>query len=407
MTFRRLMIALAAAITLGSALIQGQVPGRNVNMVSGRTLPDGDPFLQRQNEPSIAASTRNPLHLLAGANDYRTVDLPGLPDDVETGDAWMGLFKSTDGGNTWRSNLIPGYPQDIGSTSPLRNYQAAADPVVRAGTNGLFFYSGLVFDRATAANPAPKSALFVTRFIDNNNKEAGDPIVFLGTTLVATNPGTAFIDKPWFAVDIPRPGSPMCSIATTQPNPTPGSPTATVTQTQQFPGGAAYVVYSLIAGEGTSTKSQLFFSRSGDCGVTWSAPLQISSSLDPVNQGSTIAIDPRTGTISVAWRRFSSDGTDDTIMVVRSSDQGRKWDPPGRARRFPRGKKIGLRPEMHGKKFNRPVELADLTSLDQPHASARPATHEIFRHLHGCSERRAGGRRRLCGADIERVPPAR
>ena len=92
MTFRRLMIALAAAITLGSALIQGQVPGRNVNMVSGRTLPDGDPFLQRQNEPSIAASTRNPLHLLAGANDYRTVDLPGLPDDVETGDAWMGLF---------------------------------------------------------------------------------------------------------------------------------------------------------------------------------------------------------------------------------------------------------------------------------------------------------------------------
>jgi len=366
MTFRRLMIALAAAITLGSALIQGQVPGRNVNMVSGRTLPEGDPFLQRQNEPSIAASTRNPLHLLAGANDYRTVDLPGLPDDVETGDAWMGLFKSTDGGNTWRSNLIPGYPQDIGSTSPLRNYQAAADPVVRAGTNGLFFYSGLVFDRATAANPAPKSALFVTRFIDNNNKEAGDPIVYLGTTLVATNPGTAFIDKPWFAVDIPRLGSPICSITTTQPNPTPGSPTATVTQTQQFPGGAAYVVYSLIAGEGTSTKSQLFFSRSGDCGVTWSAPLQISSSLDPVNQGSTIAIDPRTGTISVAWRRFSSDGTDDTIMVVRSSDQGRKWDPPGRARRFPRGKKIGLRPEMHGKKFNRPVELADLTSLDQP-----------------------------------------
>jgi hypothetical protein len=47
--------------------------GRNVNMVSGTTLPGGDPYLQRQNEPSIAASTRNPLHLLAGANDYRTV----------------------------------------------------------------------------------------------------------------------------------------------------------------------------------------------------------------------------------------------------------------------------------------------------------------------------------------------
>src|SRR5215471_2292565 len=74
--------AIAVAIA-GAGVLRAQQPGRNVNMVSGTSLPDGDPFLQRQNEPSGAVSSRNPLTLFAGANDYRTVDLPGLPN---TGD---------------------------------------------------------------------------------------------------------------------------------------------------------------------------------------------------------------------------------------------------------------------------------------------------------------------------------
>src|SRR6185436_343644 len=87
------------------------IPGKNVNMVSGTNFPGGDPFMQRQNEPSIAVSTRNPLHLFGGANEYRTVDIPGLGDEV-TGDAWLGVFKSFDGGVTWQSTLLPGFPQD-------------------------------------------------------------------------------------------------------------------------------------------------------------------------------------------------------------------------------------------------------------------------------------------------------
>src|SRR5262252_9574162 len=99
---------------LASYSLLAQIPGQNVNMVSGKQWPNGDPFLQRQNEPSMAASTRNPLHLLAGANDYRTVDIPGIKDgdEEQNGDAWLGLFKSFDGGQTWSSTLIPGYPQD-------------------------------------------------------------------------------------------------------------------------------------------------------------------------------------------------------------------------------------------------------------------------------------------------------
>src|SRR5882762_860330 len=60
---------LSAALCLAaSAPTRAQVSGQNVNMVSGTNWTNGDPFLQRQNEPSIAVSSRNPSHLLAGAD---------------------------------------------------------------------------------------------------------------------------------------------------------------------------------------------------------------------------------------------------------------------------------------------------------------------------------------------------
>src|SRR5947209_3283032 len=134
---------------------QNPTPGQNVNMVSGTKWPGGDPFLQRQNEPSIAVSTRNPLHLLAGANDYRTVDLnlvDKLPINSLAGDAWMGIFKSFDGGQRWQSTLLPGFPQDrsaFGAASPMKGFGAASDPVVRAGTNGMFYFSTIALNRGT------------------------------------------------------------------------------------------------------------------------------------------------------------------------------------------------------------------------------------------------------------------
>ncbi|HSK44402.1 MAG TPA: hypothetical protein VLA83_11010 [Candidatus Binatia bacterium] len=170
----RPLIAVMLYFSVFFAYAQSPSAGTNVNMVSGTDWTTGDPFLQRQNEPSSAVSTRNPLHLLAGANDYRTVDLPGLLGIDERGDAWLGIFKSFDGGQTWQSTLLPGYPLDSSSdglASPLRGFQAGADPAVRAGTNGLFYYSGIAFNRGTN----PLSAVFVARFIDNDNRENGDP----------------------------------------------------------------------------------------------------------------------------------------------------------------------------------------------------------------------------------------
>ena len=295
----RLRITLFCCLALpltGAAFGQELSIGANVNMVSGQSFPAGDPFQRQQNEPSVAYSSRNSLHLLSGANDYRAVDVPGLPGGRETGDSWLSYFWSTNGGATWKSTLIPGYPQDpacLGSNPPvLCDYAAGADPVVRAGVNGMFYYSGIVFDRADPS----RSAIFVSRFIDLNNDEGGDPIRYIDTTIIdANNDGSVFLDKSWIEVDIPRDTvTDMLSVLQRD-----GS---TVNQTIEC--GNVYVGYAAIGGEGQNLRSEIRMATSVDCGNAWD--IQPISQPDTLNQGANIAIHPLTGEVHVAWRRFDT-----------------------------------------------------------------------------------------------------
>ncbi len=230
------------------------VAGPNVNMVAGTTWPGGDPFLQRQNEPSLAVSSRNALHLLAGANDYRTVDLP-VSDTVPgslAGDAWLGVFKSYDGGLSWQSYLLPGYPQDqsaAGLASPLKAYNAAADPTVRAGTSGLLYYSGIAFNRGTN-----NGSVFVSTFFDTNQKEngaalaGGDSMQYQRTVVVDTGTSGQFLDKTWIAVDIPRAGGGSCVF--------PG-----LSGSQTILAGNVYLVWSRFTGSDEHEDHVLPFAR--------------------------------------------------------------------------------------------------------------------------------------------------
>jgi len=302
-------LVLFAAVGATDATAQAPTPGQNVNMVSGTQWPGGDPFLQRQNEPSIAVSSRNSLHLLAGANDYRTVDLP-ISDTVPgslSGDAWLGVFKSYDGGLTWQSYLLSGYPQDNSlPASPLKAYLGAADPTVRAGTGGVFYYSGIAFNRGTN-----NGGVFVSTFFDTNRKENGsapagkDAIQYQNTVVVDTGTSGQFLDKTWIATDIPRAGAGTCTFNA-------------FGQTQTVSAGNVYVVWSRFTG---SQSTKIMFSRSLDCGKTWSNPTKLSES-SSINQGTNVAVDPTNGKVYVAWRQFATSSNPDSILVARSDDFG-------------------------------------------------------------------------------------
>ncbi len=315
--------------TLAGGAQQAPMAGLNVNMVSGTTsFKDGDPFLQRQNEVSIAVSTRNEQHLFAGANDYRTVDLPAAftgddPDFTVQGDAWLGAFKSFDGGSSWKSGLVPGYPQDTsaaGLASPLKGFTTASDPIVRAGTNGLFYYSGIAFNR----DAKEKGVFFVARYIDNNNKETGDSIQYLNSVIVDRGSTGRFIDKPALAVDVPRAGAGKCSILSSQDN---------KVIAQSVPAGNVYVAYTEFVGKGNNINSRILFARSPNCGESWNTAVRVTEG-SPKLQGAAIAIDPNTGYIYVAWRQFRTYKTDgsvdvaDAIWVAKSVNQGASFTRP-------------------------------------------------------------------------------
>ena len=272
----------------------------------------------------MAVSSRNPEHLVGGANDYRTVDIPNPQAPTILGDAWLGVYSSLDGGETWKSTLLPGYPQDtspVGTSSPLHAYTVATDPTVRAGTHGLFYYSGLVFNRAVGS----ASGVFVATFQDMNNKGNGDnailmgsgsaahgnPISYIGATVVDSGNSGQFLDKPWIAVDIPRPGrTATCKI-----------------NGQTISSGYVYVVYTQFNGSQNNPASKIEEVTSTNCGATWSHP-QILSQSQKLAQGTVAAIDPTNGNVFVAWRQIAIAGNQnqpDAIQWAQSTNGGNSF----------------------------------------------------------------------------------
>jgi hypothetical protein len=310
---------------LGAHAVGGadvKVTNDNNNVDGGTPNPSFDAQNRQSNETTVSISPANPSIVASGANDYRMVTV--------FGDAWLGLYISSDGGATWFNTMVPGFPSDTsaaGLASPLRGLDGSGDPVVRFDRAGDLYVSGIAFNRNFDQPDRPvDNVVYVAKYnytpgtsagTSTPNSAANPPnFTYVGTTIVDRGAvgfavpnqpfGFAgdFVDKQWMEVDGNSPTASACA-------------------------GNVYVTHTSF--HGVNENYPIKFAASSDGGATFSPPRVISTggkAGTARNQGSDIAVGP-TGTVYVAYRTFvGGNDTTSTISIVKSTNCGKSWSQP-------------------------------------------------------------------------------
>ncbi|MCW2812507.1 MAG: hypothetical protein JWP61_2965 [Friedmanniella sp.] len=297
------VVALVAAPALASTPVGAETPvtvDSAYVKANGRTPSATDAITacganrRQQNEPSAAVDPRKPSIVVAGSNDYCTVELAG--------GTWAGFYRSTTGGQAWTDSLLPGYPTDTspeGLASPLqqRGIANAGDPVQAWDLQGRLFYMGNAFNRTAPQN----GSVWVATY----DQDAAHYVrtVIVGSAGPALN--GRFNDKT--AIEVDR----------------------GVHSTHQ---GNVYAAWSLF--QGLHGNNSIQFSRSTDHGRTFSQPAKISTGSKDV-QFADIAV-TSDGTVYIAYRQFDSSRGHQVNQVayVVSHDGGATFSKPATAAFF-------------------------------------------------------------------------
>ncbi len=262
----------------------------------------------RQNEPAVEIDPRNPKVLIGSSNDYcgvyATKDAKGNP--FPGGPIWLGYYRSEDGGASFRSSLVPGYPGDTSPYATLAMIRTASsgDPVIAWDGHGRVFMGS-----EASGDPAGTAKTFGDEWVatfDNPGGEQGnslkDGLRFVGSVVVAKGSSAPnllgkFNDKT--AIETDRTGG-TCD-------------------------GTVYFAWSRFSGNAGDVA--IYFSLSADHGATWSSPDKLTPSIHDV-QFPDIAV-TSDGSVYVAFRQFAAQGgQQDAIMLAKSTDCGRTFAPP-------------------------------------------------------------------------------
>jgi len=210
---RRLVVAASAAslLMLFVGGVSASTPGGDVrlthdegsatNYVSAYTIATGvsytDQTLQecgqsrgRQNEPAVAVDPRNTDVILGSSNDYCGVYNRGAAAGA-IGPIWLGYYRSENAGESFRSSLVPGYPDDQSPYRALSQARTASsgDPVIAWDAQGRAFFGSESSDDP-AGTPKTFGDVWVARFVNKADANGNGPTSedgkrYRGTTLVA------------------------------------------------------------------------------------------------------------------------------------------------------------------------------------------------------------------------------
>jgi hypothetical protein len=295
--------------------------GANGGYVSDFTLVTGIPYTDdiltacsqsrgRQNEPAVAVDPRNTQVIVGSSNDYCGV-FAANGTFIGVGVVWMGYYRSENGGASFTSSLIPGYPGDSSPFAARAHVRTsgAGDPVLAWDSHGRLFAGS-----ESSGDPEGTAKTFGDVWVGTyenpggeNGATVNDGKEFVTSVIVAQGSAAPnllgkFHDKT--AIEVDRTGG-QCD-------------------------GNVYFAWARFTGGGSNGfNSSIYFVRSTDHGRTFSSPMKLSQTVHDI-QFPDIAVTGN-GHVYVTYREFAdvrSNTTTDAIAYNTSTDCGASFSQP-------------------------------------------------------------------------------
>ncbi len=325
---RRFLTATAFALLCVVAVPAAQAGPANARLsndnsayVSDYTLVTGAPYTDdvltacsqsrgRQNEPAVAVDPRNPQVIVGSSNDYCGV-FAADGTFVGLGPVWMGYYRSENGGASFVSSLIPGYPGDQSPYAARAQIRTASsgDPVLAWDRHGRLFAGS-----ESSGDPEGSAKTFGDVWVATY-ENPGD------TGGATSNDGKEFVRS----VDVAQ--------GSAAPNLLGKFHDKTAIEVDRTGGGCdGYVYFAWARFTGNTPNgynSSVYFVRSTDHGQTFSSPMKLSQTVHDI-QFPDIAVTGN-GHVYVTYRQFAdvrSNSTVDAIAYNASTDCGASFSAP-------------------------------------------------------------------------------